>query len=94
LRPTSRWTGTPHCCLIDLEIPDQYRYNIWKAEFEHEESPGAIPSLTLIWLPGDHTGGAPDPVAQVADNDLAFGRIVETISRLLHPLAVTPQQEV
>ena len=28
----------------------------------------------------DHTGGAPDPVAQVADNDLAFGRIVETIS--------------
>jgi YVTN family beta-propeller protein len=65
---------------FDLEIPDQYRYNIWKAEFEHEESSGAVPSLTLIWLPDDHTGGAPDPVAQVADNDLAFGRIVETIS--------------
>jgi YVTN family beta-propeller protein len=65
---------------FDLEIPDQYRYDIWKAEFEHEESSGAVPGLTLIWLPDDHTGGAPDPVAQVADNDLAFGRIVETIS--------------
>jgi YVTN family beta-propeller protein len=65
---------------FDLEIPDQYRYDIWKGEFEHEEGSGAVPDLTLIWLPDDHTGGAPDPVAQVADNDLAFGRIVETIS--------------
>ncbi len=65
---------------FDLEIPDQYRYDIWKAEFEHEESANAVPDLTLIWLPDDHTGGAPDPVAQAADNDLAFGRIVETIS--------------
>jgi YVTN family beta-propeller protein len=65
---------------FDLEIPDQYRYDIWKTEFEHEQSSGAVPDLTLIWLPDDHTGGAPDPVAQVADNDLAFGRIVETIS--------------
>jgi hypothetical protein len=40
----------------------------------------AVPNLTLIWLPDDHTGGAPDPVAQAADNDLALGRIVETIS--------------
>jgi YVTN family beta-propeller protein len=65
---------------FDLEIPDQYRYDIWKGEFEHEEGSGAVPDLTLIWLPDDHTGGAPDPVAQVADNDLALGRIVETIS--------------
>jgi YVTN family beta-propeller protein len=65
---------------FDLEIPDQYRYDIWKGEFEHEEGANAVPGLTLIWLPDDHTGGAPDPVAEVADNDLAFGRIVETIS--------------
>jgi YVTN family beta-propeller protein len=65
---------------FDLEIPDQYRYDIWKAEFEHEEGADTVPDLTLIWLPDDHTGGAPDPVAQVADNDLAFGRIIETIS--------------
>jgi hypothetical protein len=67
---------------FDLEIPDQYRYDIWKAEFEHEESANAFPDLTLIWLPDDHTGGAPDPVAQAADNDLALGRIAETISHI------------
>ena len=65
---------------FDLEIPDQYRFDIWKSEFEHEEGSNAVPDLTLIWLPDDHTGGAPDPVAQVADNDLAIGRIVDTIS--------------
>jgi len=35
-------------------------------------------------MPDDHTAGfgtgAPDPVAEVADNDLAVGRIIDTIS--------------
>ena len=41
-----------------------------------------MPALTFTWVPDDHTGGPgnPDPVAQVADNDLAVGRIVTTIS--------------
>jgi YVTN family beta-propeller protein len=65
---------------FDLEIPDQYRYDIWKEEFEREEASNAVPNLTLIWLPDDHTGGAPAPVAQAADNDLAMGKIVEAIS--------------
>ncbi|MBS1885911.1 MAG: bifunctional YncE family protein/alkaline phosphatase family protein [Actinobacteria bacterium] len=65
---------------FDLEIPDQYRYDIWKEEFEREEASSSVPSLTLIWLPDDHTGGKPKPVAQVADNDLALGKIIETIS--------------
>jgi YVTN family beta-propeller protein len=65
---------------FDLEIPDQYRYDIWKEEFEHEEQTHSVPNLTLIWLPDDHTGGAPEPVAQEADNDLAMGKIVEQIS--------------
>jgi YVTN family beta-propeller protein len=65
---------------FDLEIPDQYRYDIWKEEFEHEEHSNSVPNLTLIWLPDDHTGGAPEPVAQEADNDLAMGKIVEAIS--------------
>src|SRR5256885_15449232 len=38
----------------------------------------------MIWLPNDHTDGtnpgAPTPAAQMADNDLAFGRIVEAVS--------------
>jgi YVTN family beta-propeller protein len=70
----------PYYPRFDLEIPDQYRYDMWKTEFEHEEGAGDVPDLTLIWLPDDHTGGAPDPVAEAADNDLALGRIVETIS--------------
>ncbi len=70
----------PYYPRFDLEIPDQYRFDIWKAEFEHEEKAHAVPNLTLIWLPDDHTGGAPDPVAEAADNDLALGRIVDTIS--------------
>ena len=33
-------------------------------------------------LPDDHTGGAgnPDPIAQVADNDLATARVVQAVS--------------
>ena len=65
---------------FDLEIPDQYRYDMWKEEFENEEHSNSVPNLTLIWLPDDHTGGAPQPVAEEADNDLAMGKIVETIS--------------
>ena len=38
----------------------------------------------LICLPNDHTSGtkehSPTPAAQVADNDLAFGRIIEALS--------------
>src|ERR1700744_1266863 len=43
-----------------------------------------MPNLTIIWLPNDHTSGvkpgSPKPASQVADNDLAFGQIVEAIS--------------
>ena len=41
-----------------------------------------MPRLTFMWLMTDHTtgSGVPDPVAQVADNDLAVGRVVDTIS--------------
>ena len=41
-----------------------------------------MPNLTFIWLMTDHTTGTnvPDPVAQVADNDLATGRVVDAIS--------------
>ena len=41
-----------------------------------------MPNLTFMWLMTDHTTGSgdPDPVAQVADNDLAVGRVVDAIS--------------
>ncbi|NUS49737.1 MAG: phosphoesterase, partial [Nocardioidaceae bacterium] len=61
----------------DLGIPDQYRYEVWKRDFaQHGPS-----NLNMFWLSSDHTGGAPvNPIAQVADNDLAVGKIVDTIS--------------
>ena len=69
---------------FDLGIPDQYRADIWLQSFRQSEATGQLANLTLIWLPDDHTsgvgGGNPDPIAQVADNDLALGRIVSAIS--------------
>lgn len=62
--------------MFDSNIPDIYRYQIWKQEFE-QKGPA---NFQMMWLSSDHTGGAPDPRAQVADGDLAVGKIVDTIS--------------
>ena len=62
--------------MFDSNIPDIYRYLIWKQEFE-QRGPA---DFNMFWLSSDHTGGAPDPRAQVADGDLAVGKIVQEIS--------------
>jgi len=61
---------------FDTSIPDLYRYQIWKQDFEKS----APANLTMMWLSSDHTGGTADPEAQVADGDLAVGKIVDEIS--------------
>ena len=61
---------------FDTSIPDQYRYEIWKQDFQ---SHGPA-DLNMFWLSSDHTGGPLNSAAQVADNDLATGKIVDTIS--------------
>jgi YVTN family beta-propeller protein len=61
---------------FDTNIPDIYRYEIWKRDFQANGAAG----LNMFWLSSDHTGGAPNAVAQVADNDLAVGKIVDTIA--------------
>ncbi len=61
---------------FDLSIPDIYRYQIWKQDFE-QNGPA---NFNMIWLSSDHTGGPADSEAGVADNDLALGEIVDTIS--------------
>ena len=69
--------------MFDLDIPDQYRFEIWKPSFDKAVQAGKLSNLNLIWLPDDHTATSPEdpsPVAEVADNDLALGRIVDTIS--------------
>jgi YVTN family beta-propeller protein len=61
---------------FDTGIPDIYRYEIWKQDFE-QNGPA---DFNMMWLSSDHTGGPPDPEAQVADGDLAVGKIVDEIS--------------
>jgi len=68
----------------DLDIPDGFRARQFIAELKEFEKQGTFPNLVIICLPNDHTsgtrGGSATPAAQVADNDLAFGQIVEAIS--------------
>ena len=69
----------------DLKIPDVFRSAQFIEELKQFEQSGDFPNLSIICLPNDHTSGTkadfPTPDAQVADNDLAFGQIVEAISR-------------
>ena len=46
---------------------------IWKQDFE-KNGPA---NLNMFWLSSDHTGGPASPAAQVADNDLAVGKMVD-----------------
>ncbi len=68
----------------DMTVPDVIRAAEFIKELKGFEKKGEMPQLMIMLLPNDHTGGAkagvPTPAAQVADNDLAFGRIVEAIS--------------
>ncbi|MFM9031532.1 MAG: alkaline phosphatase family protein, partial [Opitutaceae bacterium] len=69
----------------EMSVPDQARADFFLGELKEFEARGEFPGLTLICLPNDHTSGTkpgtPTPAACVADNDLAFGRIVEALSR-------------
>ncbi len=69
---------------FDLAVTDQSRVDAWQGEFEDLARRGQVPALTIMSLPSDHTAftrpGFRTPKAMVADNDLALGRIVETVS--------------
>jgi YVTN family beta-propeller protein len=68
------------------QIPDVLRAQTFISELKEYEKKGGDqwPELIVIALPNDHTGGMrpglPTPRAQVADNDLALGQIVEAIT--------------
>ena len=67
------------------EVPDVWKARLFIEELQAFERAGNFPELVIIGLTNDHTSGTkkgcPTPAATVADNDLAFGRIVEAISR-------------
>jgi hypothetical protein len=77
---------------FNTDYPDQLRADEFLNEFgayvrareSHEGPDLELPSFILLYLPDDHTGGTrPNrarPAANIADNDLALGRVVDAIS--------------
>ena len=68
----------------NLDIQDVYRESIFEHDFDSLAAAGAMPHFSTVYLPNDHTSGlnkgSYTPMAQVADNDLALGRLVDHIS--------------
>ena len=75
---------------FNTEYPDQLRADEFLNEFasfvkaRQEGSGTQLPGFVTLYLPNDHTSGTrPErarPAAAVADNDLALGRVVDTVS--------------
>jgi hypothetical protein len=68
---------------FDMNNADTYLFNEWLRDM----TVNGLPNLTLLRLPHDHFGststaiaGLNTPWLQMADNDYAIGRVVETIS--------------
>ena len=70
---------------FDMDYLDVKRAERFISELHRFEKEGDMPRLQIVRLPNDHTSGTASnkftPTAQVADNDLAFGMLVEAISR-------------
>jgi len=66
--------------MFDLNIPDQFRVDLWVQDFNKDLKAGNVPALSILWIIDDHTGGPPAADAEQADNDLAVGRIIDYIS--------------
>jgi YVTN family beta-propeller protein len=68
----------------DLSYSDLDREAEWEREYRADERYGAPPALQIVRLPDDHTAGTRvglrTPAAMVASNDLALGRLVDTVS--------------
>lgn len=65
---------------FDLNIPDQFRVDLWVQDFSKDLQAATVPALSILWVMDDHTGGPPTADAEQADNDLAVGRIIDYIS--------------
>ncbi len=70
----------PNFPQFDLNIPDQFRVDLWVQDFNKDVANGTVPALSILWVMDDHTGGPPTSDAEQADNDLAIGRIIDYVS--------------
>ena len=68
----------------EMAVPDVFRADRIISELKEFEAKGEMPNLIIGDLPNDHTSGtdpgSPTPAAQVADNDLALGQILDALS--------------
>ncbi len=71
----------------DLDVPDQYRFEEWKREFDGYVRRSDLPSFEAVDLPTDHfgnfgtnVGGLNTPESQIAGNDYALGELVAAVS--------------
>ncbi len=69
----------------DLSIPDKVRLDQWIHDFDSLLAIDALPRLSTIRMPNDHTAGAragsPTPRAMVAEHDQALGKLIEHLSQ-------------
>ncbi len=89
-KPAFRGACQPLFPTFDLLFPDVLRFQIWKRDFDRiarlrrETGEDTLPALSIVRFGNDHTRGVtpggPSPDACVADNDLALGWLVETVS--------------
>ncbi len=64
-------------------VPEVYRAREFLKEFHANVEAGTLPNLMILLMPVDHTSGGkglPTIPAQLADNDYAFGQIVEAVT--------------
>jgi hypothetical protein len=93
--PIGQVTGSDPTNPLDGEIFDSSlpagaparsysRIDSFRARFARQLAANAVPAFNYLCMTGDHTRGTqtdfPIPIAMVADNDLALGQLVDTIS--------------
>ncbi|MGC1104983.1 MAG: hypothetical protein WA876_00455 [Candidatus Acidiferrales bacterium] len=72
---------------FDLKLPDYWRYEEWKREFDGYVASGKMPNLEFIRLMRDHFGDFADAIdgtgtveAEMGDNDYAIAKVIEAVA--------------
>jgi DNA-binding beta-propeller fold protein YncE len=87
VRPALIGRTDPYYRGWDLNVPDEYRYEEWKREFDGYVASGNLPSLEVLTMMNDHfgnfatnVGGLQNPTLEMASNDHSVGLIVDAVS--------------
>jgi YVTN family beta-propeller protein len=83
ISPLNKWVAKDYPA-YGLQVPDVVRARIFLRHLKQSEADDKMPNLVMLQLPSDHTSGTipglSTPKAEIADNDLALGQIVEGVS--------------